>query len=145
MRPEVVKFTNDKTGQSADYTVNHVESIEDLLAAFEGNLNDYQKHEKDKDGNELESFVKNSKGETKVFSGLLSWATANLPANRNEYQKARLGTEPPVKTLASSVLALVKTGLPQFTTIEAAAAVVCIGPAEAYREDVIKEAKRRQA
>lgn len=131
MRSETKTFTNSKTNQSKDYTLQVPESLEDVLAAFKGNLADYEEPNTAGDG-----VVKRQ--------GLLSWATANLPDNRNEYQKARLATEPPVKTLASAAIKLIDTGLEQFKNPENAVAAVCIA-SQHLSDDVLKAVKARLA
>lgn len=79
----------ERDGKVAEYAFITLESIEELFAQFEGKIDE-----------------------------LLKWATPNLPVNRNEYQKARIATEPPIKALARAVLSLHKTGLPQFVELD---------------------------
>ncbi len=79
----------ERDGKVAEYPYIVLESVEELFAQFEGKIDE-----------------------------LLKWASPNLPANRNEYQKARIATEPPIKALARAVLSLHKTGLPQFTDLD---------------------------
>ncbi len=79
----------ERDGKRAEYSYVVLESVEELFAQFEGKTDE-----------------------------LLKWATPNLPVNRNEYQKARIATEPPIKALARAVLSLHKTGLPQFADLD---------------------------
>jgi hypothetical protein len=79
----------ERDGKVAEYQYITLDSIEELYAQFEGKTDE-----------------------------LLKWASPNLPANRNEYQKARIATEPPIKALARAVLSLHKTGLAQFADLD---------------------------
>jgi hypothetical protein len=105
--------TLTKDGKTADYNVVTLETMEELFAQFEGKIED-----------------------------LLAWASPNLPVNRNEYQKARLSTEPPIRAFASSAYGLYKTGLAQFATIEACVAALPVP--EEFRERVVKMADERR-
>lgn len=114
MRTETKKL--EKDGKVAEYSVKLLDTFDELVAEFEGKMED-----------------------------LLKWASANLPSNRNEYQKARIATEPPIRQFATAALGLHKTGLAQFAEISAAVAAVLPESHADIRDRVIKLATDRLA